>query len=107
MKQYRMNTILLIFIGLLFGVLASHFFELSLKKNIFLRKKYYRRHLILFSHHIHHSMYGIVCIVAGFLTYLNHHPDFATFLFATGIGIIIMHTIFDGRLIFVEKEKSK
>ncbi len=102
-----MNAILLIVIGLLFGVVISHFFELSLKENKLLKNRYYRHHEIIFGYHIHHSMYGLVCIIFGIILSFKDHPISSTFFIATGVGIIIMHTIFDGRLIFIEKEKKQ
>jgi hypothetical protein len=102
-----MNTILFVVIGLLLGVLVSHAFELSLKKNKLLKNKYYRHHEIIFGYHIHHSMYGLLCFVASLIFALAGRQPFSLFFLATGIGIITMHTIFDGRLIFIEKEKPK
>ena len=72
-----------------------------------MNKRYYRRHEIAFGYHIHHSMYGLVCIAIGIILSLQDRLASSLFLFAAGIGIIIMHTVFDGRVIFIEKEKPK
>ncbi len=101
-----MITILIVFAGLLFGIIISHFFELSLKKNITLRNKYYRHHEIFFGYHIHHSMYGLVCVILGIVLILKNHHASSIFFITTGVSIIAMHTLFDGRLIFLEKENK-
>jgi|GEM_PF-1827265 len=99
-----MDVILLITLGLVFGILASHTFEFTLKKNKILNQRYYRHHEIIFGYHIHHSSYGLLCIILGCALLLAGQVELMIFLCATGTGIVIMHTLFDGRFIFIEKK---
>ena len=102
-----MNTVLLFVIGLSSGLLASHLLELSLKKNKFFNRNFFRRHTIIFGYHIHHSTYGLGALVIGTTLLARGIITSAIFFIAMGVGIIMMHTIFDGRLIFIEKEIPK
>ena len=91
--------------GLLAGVVATLIFELILKTNKKLKDRYYRHHEIFWGYHIHHSMYGLMSIIASIILFLAEYKTDALFYFSFGIGIIAEHTISDGRFVFIEKQK--
>lgn len=97
----------LFFLGLLLGLFITLIFEFVLKKNKKLRYRYYHRHEILLGYHVHHSTYGLVVIVISMAYLSMHQITTAVFLFGVGVGIITMHTLSDGRFIFIEKQKRK
>ncbi|MCX6721183.1 MAG: hypothetical protein NT026_01105 [Candidatus Staskawiczbacteria bacterium] len=100
-----MNNILLFSIGLLLGMIATWMFELILLVNKKLRNRYYRHHAILFGYHVHHSTYGLLAFcLSAFLFYTNQES--AIFWFSLGIGIIVVHTISAGKLVFIERYKK-
>lgn len=100
-----MNIILIILIGLISGWIATILFELVLKANKKLKHRYYQHHEILFGYHVHHSTYGLLFIAAGLALYAKSALD-ALFCISLGIGIIVQHTLSDGRFIFLEKWKA-
>ena len=100
-----MNIILLFSVGILFGMIVTWLFELVLKSNKWLRNRYYRHHKIIFGYHVHHSMYGLIAIVVSIILFLIKQEESAIFYLAIGIGIVIVHTISDGRFVFFEKQK--
>ena len=101
-----MDIILLFLADLLFGIMITWLFELILKSNKKLKDRYYRRHKIFFGYHIHHSIYGILAIIASVVLFFINEKSAFLFWLAFGIGIIVMHTISSGRFIFIEKQKS-
>ena len=101
-----MNMLILVGSGVLLGIVVSHLFELSLKNNKTLRRKYFRNHEVIFVYHVHHSMYGLGSMIIGIILYANNVATLPLFFIALGVGIIIMHTIFDGRFVFIEKENK-
>jgi len=100
-----MTIISTILLGIIYGVSFTLLFEFVLKTNKRLRHRYYRHHEILFGYHIHHSTYGLVFIIAGIIFYLNKNiPDFL-FYISLGFGIILQHTLSDGKFVFIEKQR--
>jgi len=100
-----MNIILLFSIGLFLGIIATLLFELILKTNKKLYHRYYQHHKIMFGYHIHHSTYGLIAILISVVLFLTNEISSAIFYLALGIGIIIVHTISDGRFVFIEKQR--
>ena len=99
-----MNSLISLFcISLIFGLLFTWLFEKVLKNNKNLRKKYYKNHNIVFGFHFHHSTYGIFFIIASALMLLIDKVNFSLISIGFAIGIIIIHTISEGRFIFVER----
>lgn len=97
--------IILILDGLFFGLFVTWLFELVLKTNKRLRARYYRHHEIFFGYHIHHSTYGILTFILSII-FLNLGEIIpALFFIGFSLGIIIMHTISDGKFVFIEKQK--
>jgi len=96
------STILL---GIICGIIATLLFEFVLKTNKRLRRRYYKHHAVLFSYHVHHSIYGVLFIIASIIFYFNKNLPDSIFYFSFGVGIIIQHTISDGRLIFIERQR--
>jgi len=95
-----------ILIWLLFGIVITWLFELTLKTNKALRRRYYTRHAIIWGYHIHHSTYGLLCFLIGMFLFFDGRPVITLPVIAFGLGIIIMHTISDPRhrVVFIEKE---
>lgn len=98
--------IFLLIIGVALGVTITWLFELVLKTNKNLRKKYYSHHKIFWGYHIHHSTFGLAFILLNVILFLIDRKTTDLFYTALGIGIIIMHTISDGRIIFIEKQRT-
>ena len=92
--------------GAVFGIAITWGFEFVLKKNKNLRKKYYEHHKIFWGYHIHHSTFGLVFIALNVVLFLMDKNPTDLVYTAIGIGIIIMHTISDGRIIFIEKQRK-
>lgn len=96
-----------IFFGLIAGIAITIIFEFILKSNKKLRVRFYKHHLVVAGYHIHHSTYGILFIIASILLYKQDIKQ-ALFYFFFGIGIIIQHTLSaNGRLVFVERWRTK
>lgn len=91
--------------GLLLGIAATWLFEQILKINKNLRNRYYKRHKIILGYHTHHSTYGLLLNLASIVLSFSQ-PEVAIFCSAFGIGIIAMHTLSSGRLVFIEKERG-
>ena len=96
-----MKEIYLLLIGLLLGIVLTWVFELILKTNKKLREKYYRRHKLFWGYHIHHSTFGLVFIALNVVLFLMDKKPTDLIYTAIGVGIIIMHTISDGRFVFI------
>jgi hypothetical protein len=57
---------------------------------------------IYVGYHVHHSILGVAVIILG-IFFIKIKPHVFYFLVGLGLGIIILHTMTDGRLIFIEK----
>jgi hypothetical protein len=101
-----MNVIYIFLIEVLFGVLATMIFEFILKNNKNFHKKYYEYHKLFWGYHIHHSTYGLLSIIFSASVFLLDQKRIDMFFLAFGIGIIIQHTLSDGRFIFIEKQRQ-
>ena len=100
-----METILTFIISIFCGIVTTLAFEFSLKTNKKLRNRYYNRHEILFGYHSHHSIYGLVLFAFAIVSLTLNQKMSALIMFGAGIGIILMHTISEGRFVFAEKQK--
>jgi hypothetical protein len=96
--------ILLFLLWVVVGILGTWIFEFILKRNRRLRDRYYNRHEIILGYHIHHSIYGLLFLLAGIVLAFTSQRDVAPVYAAVGIGIIIMHTISSKRFVFIEKK---
>ena len=99
-----MNSILLFSIGLLLGMIATWMFELILLTNKKLRNRYYRHNAIFFGYHVHHSTYGLLAFCLSAVLFFTNQES-ALFWLSSGLGIIVVHTISDGKFVFIEKQK--
>ena len=99
------KKIIVSLMGLVFGLLLTLMFEFFLKTNKRLRRKYYWHHNIFLGYHTHHSIYGLFFIAIGITLYFMENTSAFLFFVLTGIGVIIVHTISDGRFIFFEKQR--
>ena len=98
--------IILIFIGgLLFGLIITRLFELVLKTNKKLRERYYTRHNIFWGYHIHHSCFSFPVIILSIILFWQNQKISALFTIGLAVGIIVMHTISDGRFVFINKQR--
>jgi hypothetical protein len=95
-----------ILIGIISGIATTLLFEFILKTNKKLRNRYYRHHEILLGYHVHHSIYGLLFIIAGIAFYFYKNTSDSLFYISFGIGIIIQHTLSDGHFIFIEKQRK-
>ncbi|MBI5614350.1 hypothetical protein HY947_05470 [Candidatus Gottesmanbacteria bacterium] len=89
------------FIGFIFGFLVFTAIEALLSRNKVLRKKYWDNPRLVYGYHIHHSTWGLLLIIIG-LAIKDSHVGQG--LIGLGIAIIIVHTLFDRRFIFIEKQ---
>lgn len=89
-------------IGIVVGIGVTMLFEYILTSNPHLKKNYWDNPKGIFGYHVHHSSYGLLVLVVGSILLVLQSGPFL-FCFGLGLGIIIMHTITDKRLVFVEK----
>lgn len=92
-----MKKIKEIFTGLIIGLFFTGLFEFIVYFNF---KNVWDNPQTYFGYHIHHSVVGLISIIIG-LFFINR-LRVAYFLVGLGLGIIILHTITDGRLVFIE-----
>jgi len=93
-------------LGIVCGLVITWMFELVLKTNKKLREKYYTHHKIFWGYHIHHSSYSFPVIIASVVLFLQNRMMSSVFVLGIAAGIIIMHTISDGRFVFIDKQKK-
>lgn len=60
-----------------------------------LRKRFWDNPPSFFGYHIHHSFYGLLIFLVGFIRF--------PFLIGFGLGMIVSHTVSDKKLLFIEK----
>ncbi len=101
-----MSFTYLIFQSFFLGIFGTWIFEQVLKINKKLRNRYYKRHEVILGYHTHHSVYGLFFILAGMILFFSQWQNSAMFCEAFGCGIIVMHTISSGRLVFIEKQEK-
>lgn len=94
-------------IWMLDGIAVTMLFEFVLKTNKKLRERYYNRKEIILGYHTHHSIYGLVSIIAGCVLFFTNQQAAGLFFVAFGIGIAIQHTLSAGRFVFIEKYNIK
>jgi len=86
-----------IFAGIVLGLSITMFLEYMIYlifQNFWYHPKMY------FGYHIHHSVYGLLIMAVGMFLYTKPR---AFYLFmGLGLGIIVAHTLNDGRLVFIE-----
>jgi hypothetical protein len=100
-----MNNIATFLIGLFCGMAATWLFEFVLEMNKKLRDMYHSfQYKISKDYHVHHSAYGLLFIVLGVVLLLISKSS-ALFCMGLGVGIIAIHAISEGRIIFVEKQR--
>ncbi len=93
-------TIALATLSFCIGLVGTFVTEQLVQMIPFLRSKLWVPHL-LFGYHIHYSVVGLLCVIIG-LMLIPQKRLFALCTIAFGIGIIVVHSISDGRLIFIE-----
>ena len=93
------------FLGLIIGATITALADGVLYFNKRLRSQYWNNPKTFHGYHIHHSVLGIILIIASGLLMIFGN-EYSFFLFGLGVGIIVVHTIMDGRLIFIEKKKQ-
>ncbi len=82
--------------GLLIGLVVTGLFEAILY--FVLGKEFWHADRVFLGYKIHHSVVGALAILCGLVLGIN------LFWIGIGIGIIVMHTITDGRLVFIERK---
>ena len=85
-----------VFLGLLLGLIGTIIFEKGLK----LVHRHIKENptVIIKGYHIHHSIIGL-------LLYAIYIFDQIPILLGIGTGIIVQHTIHDGKFVIVDKQK--
>ena len=101
-----MEIISIFIVGLLCGLVITWLFELVLKTNKKLKEKYYSPYKICFGYHIHHSCFSFPVIILSIVLFLQNQKISALFTLGIAVGIIIMHTISDGRFVFIENRSG-
>lgn len=87
--------------GLFTGLVGTSVFEAILYSVPYLRTNFWDNPKLIYGHHFHHSILGLLFILFG-LFYFKKKLHRGLFLIGLGFGIIIIHTVSDGRLIFIE-----
>lgn len=104
-----MNDVIYPFVaGLFLGIILFGILEIIGLKTPFLRRKFYGDPAdiptLIYGYHLHHSVLGLISIGWGFYLMFNKTGN-PFFWIGLGIGIIIVHTVVDGKVIFIEKVK--
>ncbi len=90
--------------GLILGLIITWLTEIIIKNKTLLKKSYDNPKLF-FGYHVHHTVIGFLFIIFGIiLAFINLYCGL--FLIGFGIAMIIVHTLFDGRIVFIEKIKK-
>lgn len=87
--------------GFIWGVVIASLFEVIFYFIPFLRANFWDNPKLIFGFHFHHSIIGLVFLLIG-AGYLKKDKLKAVFLIGFGLAVIFVHTLTDGRLIFVE-----
>ena len=94
--------------GFLFGIIPFGLIEVIGWNIPFFREKFYGNPseipTLILGYHVHHSFLGLISIGWGIYS-LFTKSDNQFFWIGLGIGIIIAHTVADGKLVFIEKIK--
>ncbi len=101
-----MATINTLLLSILTGLAITWIFEYILETNKSLRNKYYKHKEIILGYHIHHSNYGLALFAASLITYYLGYANASLILFGLGIGIILMHTISEKKLVFIDRQRT-
>lgn len=93
-------------IGLLIGIIPFGLIEVIGRSIPVLKENFYDNpKQLIFGYHIHHSVLGLLSITWGiYSVFQKLNKPF--FWIGLGLGMIIIHTIADGRLVFIEKQKK-
>ena len=102
-----MSDIVILLLSILTGLAITWIFEYILETNKILRNKYYKHKEVILGYHIHHSNYGLALFFAAFITHTLDYPTAPLVLFGMGIGIILMHTISEKKLVFIDRQRNK
>ena len=87
--------------GIMFGSILSGLLEAPFMLISPLRRRFWDHPFLLAGYHVHHSVLGLFILVLGCILAIRKSQN-ALFWIGLGIGIIVLHTLTDGRLIFVE-----
>jgi len=90
-----MNLIILIFKGLLIGMIGAFIYE-----NLPFSKVFGVKKLVIGKWKFHHSLYGVLLILSSL-----YFQEYFIILFSSGIGVIVEHYLTGGGLDFITKEK--
>lgn len=88
------------FLGFVLGFLIFTVFEILFSRSKVLRKKYWDNPRLVNGYHVHHSTGGLVLVVTGLIM----KNSIGQVFIGLGVAMIIVHTLFDGRLVFIEKK---
>ena len=92
-------------IGLLIGISVTWLLELLLYKHPLLCEQVYDNPITFFGYHVHHSTVGLGCVMFA-LERPNTVSPYNLLVVGIGVGVIMMHTVNEGRLVFAEKYHS-
>ena len=98
-----MSFVSLFLFGLLAGILITWLFELILKTNKKLRQRYYKQQEVFWGYHVHHSTYGLIFLLVGIILFFNYQEAQALFFMGIATGIVLQHTVSEGRFVFIER----
>ncbi|MDO8686895.1 MAG: hypothetical protein Q7K11_01650 [Candidatus Berkelbacteria bacterium] len=87
--------------GLFSGIIILFILQTIVRSVPYLRANFWDNPKLIFGYHIHDSTFGLFVILLGLL-FLSKRKPKGLFLIGAGAGMIIMHTLADGRLIFIE-----
>lgn len=79
--------------------------ELALYSHPLLRQRVWDNPITFFGYHFHHSTFGLGFVVFGLEKPMAQSLE-NILLIGIGIGIILMHTINEGRFVFAEKNEA-
>ena len=93
-------------LGFVIGIICTFVLEKVILGSKKLKQLFWdeKTHYLFYGYHMHHSPFGLVLLFSAIIVGL-HAVAIALFLAGFGIGIIVMYTITDKRLVFIERGK--
>jgi hypothetical protein len=86
---------------IIIGSVAGLFLTMMIEYLLYLKfVDLWENPITYYGYHVHHSVYGLLSMCFGL--FFIKKPRLFYFLMGLGVGIIIAHTINDGRFVFID-----
>lgn len=104
MEKLPVKNFYIFIMGLLSGMILFGILDTMGLFIPYFKKNFYDNPKLIFGYHVHHTVLGLFSIVWGLYSFFNQSKN-GYFWIGFGFGTIIIHTIVDRRLVFIEKIK--